>query len=155
MLASTILAAASGMGTLASSEMFLVSKSQEIKKYQSVEHLITAPENDELKLRRAVEHHMRLLRAQLARELWARQLFIGVSVLDDLLFCAVIKGSSTPVLRTLELIRDNDLHHPGFVVFPVHSFGVSERGCFTSSRSPGSSSHRALSASYSRRRRIS
>jgi hypothetical protein len=137
-LAHAILAAATGKGqTLADSETFLVSKSQDIKKYQSVEDLVTAPEDDQPKVRKAVEHHMTLLRAQLARELWARQLFIGVSVLDELLFGAVVEGSTSPVLRTLELIRDNELHHPGFVVFPVHSFGVLGAGMlhfFTESR---------------------
>ncbi len=121
----TILATPAGGGrTLADSASYVVSKSADLKKYQGIEHLVTAPDDDQPKLRKAVEHHLRLLRAQLARELWGRQLFIGVSVLDDLLFRAVVEGATNPVLRTLELIRDNEMHHPGFVVFPVHSFGV-------------------------------
>lgn len=137
-LAKKVLATSTGKGeTLATSSAYLTSKSQELKKYQGVEDLVTAPDDDQPKLRKAVEHHMRLLRAQLARELWGRQLFIGVSVLDDLLFRAVVEGASNPVLRTLELIRDNELHHPGFVVFPVHTFGVLGAGMlhfFTNAR---------------------
>jgi len=137
-LAKKVLAASTNNGqTLASSSAYLTSKSQELKKYQGVEDLVTAPQDDQPKLRKAVEHHMRLLRAQLARELWGRQLFIGVSVLDDLLFHAVVEGAGNPVLRTLELIRDNELHYPGFVVFPVHTFGVLGAGLlhsFTNAR---------------------
>jgi hypothetical protein len=128
-LATSILAVATSKGqTLQDSAAYLVSKALDLKKYQSVEHLVTAPEDAEPKLRKAAEHHLILLRAQLARELWARQLFIGVSVLDELLFRAVVEGSGCPVQRTLELIRDNQLHYPGFVVFPIHSFGVMGAG---------------------------
>ncbi|MGE0327255.1 MAG: hypothetical protein AB7K71_18380 [Polyangiaceae bacterium] len=135
-LAAQVLATSVGKGrTLADSASFLTSKSRELQKYQGIEHLVTASVDDQL--RKAVEHHMVLVRAQIARELWGRQLFIGVSVLDDLLFRAIVDGSSNPVLRTLELIRDNELHHPGFVVFPVHSFGLLGAGAlhfFTKAR---------------------
>jgi hypothetical protein len=110
--------------TLAVSEDFLVSKRSYMQSYQGFEHFFTAQEVTSPSDHKAIEYHMVQLRAQLARELWGCGLFIGVSVLDELLFRAVVEESNTPVLRTLELIRDNELHYPGFVVFPIHSFGI-------------------------------
>jgi hypothetical protein len=101
-----------------------VSKSAELAKYGGIEQFVTAPPQAQPGLRAAIEHHLVLVRSRLARELWGRELFVGVSVLDDLLFRSLVSGKSSPVLETLELIRDNGLHHPGFVIFPVHSFGV-------------------------------
>jgi hypothetical protein len=125
-LSTSILATPSGKGTtLAGSVSFLLQRRSDLSKYASVESLVTAPDDDQSKLRKACEHHIGLIRAQLARELWSRQLFIGVSVLDDMLFRAIAHGTTiNPVLHVLEAIRDEELHHPGLVLFPVHSFGV-------------------------------
>jgi len=70
-------------------------------------------------------HHLISVRAAVLRELWRREMFIGVSVIDEMLFDAVKDASiANPVQHVLELIRDHGLHRPGFLLFPVHSLGV-------------------------------
>jgi hypothetical protein len=137
-LAAEVLAHKNGAQSLASSVAFLLAKRGEMKAFRSIEHFVTADPAERIPSHGGCEHHLLLLRAQLARELWSRQLFIGVSVLDDLLFYAVAHDAATdPVLRVLELIRDEGLHHPGLVIFPIHSFGMLAAGFlhwFTSTR---------------------
>jgi hypothetical protein len=72
----------------------------------------------------ACEHHFIRIRSALARFLWSREYYIGVSVLDSLLFQAVGHSATNDPLRwTLETIRDLGLHRPGFVLYPLHSIG--------------------------------
>jgi len=124
-LAAEILAHKNGTQPLSASVTFLLSKRDEMKRFNSIEHFVTVEDPERIPGHSGCEHHLLLLRAQLARELWSRQLFIGVSVLDELLFYAVAHDTTTdPVLRVLELIRDEGLHYPGLVIFPVHSFGM-------------------------------
>ena len=70
-------------------------------------------------------HHLVNVRARLARKLWQAEIFIGVSVLDDLLF-SLFRHNSTedPIVELLNLINNYGLHHPGFVIYPIHSFGI-------------------------------
>jgi hypothetical protein len=56
-------------------------------------------------------------------------IFIGSSVIDDLLYSAVRDPSvKHPVLRVLEVVRENGIHRPGVVLYPLHSFGISGAG---------------------------
>jgi len=122
-LATKISQAKLGKGTLADSIAFLLQKRAELAKYSGVVAFATESDGDAQV--KGCEYHLTQIRAQLARELWSRQLFIGVSVLDELLFGAVAHDPTTdPVRRVLEIIRDEGLHYPGFVIFPVHSFGI-------------------------------
>ena len=124
-LARAILKLRRGNTTVAESCEYLTQHRAALEKYEDVEHFALTDDPSDAKLRRAVEHHLINLRAGLARELWSRQLFIGVSVLDDLLFRGVVHHAwDRPVERLLEVVRDKALHSPGLVVFPVHSFGV-------------------------------
>ena len=131
-LEKVVLSTAKGSGTIHDSLDFVTQHRDVLASYESVEHFATAPDTDPaLRIRRGCEHHLRIIRAQLARELWSRGLFIGVTVIDDLLFYAVARGTeSNPVRRVLEMIRDHRLHHPGMMVIPVHSFGVLAAGFF-------------------------
>ena len=122
-LAKTISQTKLGKKTLADSVAFLLQKRAPLAKYSGVVDFVTGSDGDADV--RGCEYHLTQVRAQLARELWSRQLFIGVSVLDELLFGAVAHDATTdPVRRVLEVIRDEGLHHPGLVIFPVHSFGM-------------------------------
>jgi hypothetical protein len=73
--------------------------------------------------------NFRVVRAALAKALWSRGLFIGLSVLDDLLFGAFRDNRiADPITRSLSVIKDNDVHKPGFVLYPIHSLGVNGVG---------------------------
>ncbi len=111
--------------TLADSEAYLLGKRAELANYTAIEDFALDENPPDPKAHRACEHHLVQLRRHLARELWSREVFIGISVLDSILFHAFAHDTSTkPLLRALEVIRDGKLHHPGLVLYPVHSTGI-------------------------------
>jgi len=57
-------------------------------------------------------HHLMQARAELARQLWQRRLFVGVTVLDELLFSAVRRRSPDPVLDVLTWLANSPLTGP-------------------------------------------
>jgi len=116
---------------LRESKAFLLSKRADLRRFEDVEDFaFQTCEGCPISLQ-GVEHHLLNLRAELARQLWSRQIFIGVSVLDTLLFWAVKDDTvADPVTATLRRIRDFGLHRPAFVVYPLHSFGILGAGLF-------------------------
>lgn len=117
----------SGKNTIGKSAAYLHGRAADLARYGSADGLVKAIDGDVDA--RAHVFHLSALRAQIARELWARKAFIGPSVLDDLLYAAVaVDAAQDPVLRCLEIVRDRQLARPGLVIFPLHSLGVLAAG---------------------------
>lgn len=77
----------------------------------------------------ALAHHMLMVRQVLARELYSREIFVGSSVLDELLFRAVADQSvDDPLLGALEFLRERRVNRPGLVLIPLHGFGILTAG---------------------------
>lgn len=110
---------------MADSAAYLQTNASSLARYRSVEDLVLVDETDATA--RGLEHHLRVVRSAIARELWTRQIFIGISVLDELLFHAAAAGGD-PVLGTLSFIRGRRLDRPGLVLYPLHSFGIVTAG---------------------------
>ena len=73
----------------------------------------------------AVEYNLRLVRARLARILWSNEVFIGIDIIDWILFdMAKSEDVSMLIPSFLNFIQRKGLHRPGFVLYPLHSFGV-------------------------------
>ena len=124
-LAKELLAIGSGKKNLGLSADYLLAHRGELKRYQTVEALVISEDPADQRLRSGIEYHLVRIRSALARALWSRQLFIGVTVLDDLLYYAFAHSSAAiPLEHAIGSIRDHGLHHPGLIVYPVHSFGL-------------------------------
>ena len=109
---------------------FLKSKSLDLQKFEDIEDLVFQIDLDHPPAHlRGVDFNFRVVRAALAKALWSRGFFIGLSVLDDLLFGAFRDNRiADPIGHSLSVIRDNDVHKPGFVLYPIHSLGVNGVG---------------------------
>jgi len=109
---------------------FLKSKSTDLAKYEDIEDLVFQVSIDSPpKELRGFNFHFLRVRAAVARGLWSRGIFIGLSVIDELLFSRIRDAySKDPVLELLTIIKDNDVHKPGFVLYPIHSMGVNGVG---------------------------
>jgi hypothetical protein len=128
----------SGRQRVAVSADFLTRHRQDLKNFASVDDLALSadPElapsgatKEEINTAKALVHHILEVRAPLARELWSRQIFIATEILDDLIFYAVRDGTDPdPIYAVLARIRDARVNRPGFLVFPVHSLGVTAGG---------------------------
>jgi hypothetical protein len=64
------------------------------------------------------------IRNQLADELWSRQLFVSVEVLDELFFQALHAPHGDPLQTVLQRLSDHVFGHATVIAFPLHSFGI-------------------------------
>jgi hypothetical protein len=129
---------------LDNSIQYLIRNRSAISKYTNIEDFVlrdeeyTTKTEENPKTLKACEHHLLEVRRRLAKELWSRDFFLGVSVMDELLFSVFAHtNENNPILRALEIIRDSGVLHPGFVVYPLHALGVIAAGLlypYTSSR---------------------
>lgn len=108
---------------------WLVSQAANLQAWSDVEDVaIAASDEPPNKSARAICHHIMMIRAELARQLWARHIFVGVSILDELVFLTAKQGEADPVLATLERLRDSRLDFQSLLVFPLQSYGVLAAG---------------------------
>ncbi len=64
-------------------------------------------------------------RAGLLRVLWRHDVYLSSNVVDRLLFEFACDASVTDLIGTFfSFVLDRGLHNPGFVLYPVHSFGI-------------------------------
>ena len=112
--------------TVAEASAFLDERRAQLKRFATTEELGEAayddpPDPDA----RALVVHLEEIRNALIDELWARQIFIGPEMMDDLLFGAVAdQATPDPVLAVLGFLRDRRANRPGMVLFGLHTFGI-------------------------------
>jgi hypothetical protein len=95
--------------------------------FPSVDHLATAEENEvDAKKLRGFNHHLRYLRGGIARTFMRRDCFVGLSVIDDLIYQAVVAGVPDVPAEVIRTIIGHGLHDPGMVVIPLHGFGIAQ-----------------------------
>jgi hypothetical protein len=87
---------------------------------QAYEQTGQQPEGDAVRLADA----MTRVRNAIADELWPRELFVAVEILDELLFAALHAKTEDPVLEVLRSLRDARVDTTGLLVFGVHSIGL-------------------------------
>ncbi len=83
--------------------------------------------------KRGIEHHLINLRATLVRHLWRKDIFVGVSLLDMLLFEAVHDNTADCGLEVLKRLEKASLS-AGFIIFPLHSIGIVQPSIFQSAK---------------------
>jgi hypothetical protein len=117
---------------IAQSINFLNSKQSVLERFEDIEDLVFQVDLDHPPAElRGFEYHFQQVRAALASALWIRGVFIGLSVLDDLLFAGFRrKPPSDAIAHALTIIKDNDVHKPGFILYPIHSLGINGAGFF-------------------------
>ena len=111
---------AGGAKGVAASVKWLTESAADLQVYASVEDLAVQTGGGD----GPFIYHLVQVRAELAHQLWRRRLFVGVTVLDELLFSAVRQRSSDPVLDVLAWLADSPLTRPAYVLYPLHSFGL-------------------------------
>lgn len=71
------------------------------------------------------EQKFLLARNWILRKLWEKNIFIGASIIEELLFGSLKDASiPNPATHVFELIRRFGLHRPGFILYPLHSLGI-------------------------------
>lgn len=129
-LADEIRGTTRGKQTVKGAVDFLVSRRSELQRFAGPDDLGEAAYGDQPSpAAKALAVNFDLVRNAIVEELWQREIFIGTSVMDDLLFFAAREPSvQDPLLETLQFLRDRRATRPGFVLFPLHSLGILRAG---------------------------
>ncbi|NRD89478.1 hypothetical protein C8024_08500 [Sphingopyxis sp. BSNA05] len=80
----------------------------------------------------ALAHHMLNLRTALARLFWRNDIYIGRSVLDEFVFQIAKRGRSPILPLVLDEFSKTAAGLPGFVIYPLHGFGLARPPIMTS-----------------------
>src|SRR5262245_7302157 len=92
---------------------FLVSRRPALQGYESLWDFVSAA--DQGTAPAGTFHHLSLLTRIVALEFWRKQIFIGKSAIDDLLFQLVKDVAvADPIGRIVEIISQSGVHRPGF-----------------------------------------
>jgi len=137
-LASRIRAATRGKSTIQASVDYLLGQREAMIGFGSIEALYEPELTSNPRIAKACEFHFRMTRVALARELWSHGMYIGVTIIDQVLYWVITTTAAPdPVRAVLEEIRDHGLHRPGLLIFPLISFGILGAGilhAFTTAR---------------------
>jgi len=123
---------------------YLIKNRTVLSKYRDIEDFILRDEewatqtDEDPKILQGCEYHLSKVRNRFAKELWSRDFYLGISVLDDLLFSSFARSETNePLIEALDTIRDSGVLRPGLVIYPLHSLGVLGAGLvysYTSSK---------------------
>lgn len=104
---------------------YLAGQASNLEPYDTLDDFISfLLDSPETNWARGTDHHLSQLVNGLLRELWVHDVLVGASVVGELAYGAVRDGVSDVVVDVLEYVRDAGLHSPGYVIYPVHSFGI-------------------------------
>ncbi|WP_067916475.1 MULTISPECIES: HEPN domain-containing protein [unclassified Sulfitobacter] len=127
---------------ISDAEAFLGSKHNALGAYQSLEHLVVDGEDQvDAGTFRGLMHHMLVIRSELAKALWRAELYVGISIIDELVFQSVKKGPGPIVQDVLSYLTTTQVGAPGFVLYPLHGFGIERESIFDMGRGANSFLH--------------
>lgn len=106
------------------SDGFLKAKHNLLSRFSSVEDLVTDEKRLNEAERSAIEYHILNLRAAITRTLWANEIYIGRSLLDDYVLDAAKTGTGDVAARVINALADAGAERPGFVLYPLTRFGM-------------------------------
>lgn len=110
---------------------YLKTKHNMLRGFDSIDDFAVDETALDPKDKRGIEHHLINLRAALARHLWRKELYVGASVLDMLVFGAVRDNKADYGRDVLGSLSKASLS-AGFIIFPLHSTGIAQpAGLFT------------------------
>jgi hypothetical protein len=129
---STALAMRSEVKKIQQSLLYLEKQASFIECYDDLDHFAFGAFQDDRSRAHSIEYHLCQLRTVVMRELWERQLFLSLNTIEQLLYLSLRKSPANPLQTFIQVLFDNGLHHPGFVLYPLHSFGFLAAGLFSS-----------------------
>lgn len=109
---------------LKQSDDFLKAKHNQLAQFDNIDDLVTDETRLTDKERQAFEHHILQLRAAIARTLWSNEIYIGRSLLEEYILHAAKNGGGNVPARVIADLAAADADRPGFVLYPLTSFGM-------------------------------
>lgn len=111
--------------------IYLKSRQAAVATYRDFDTFVLREGETDPKPGNAIEHHLLQIRAAIARCLWGRQVFLGIEVIDRLLFDIVAHNADRILKDFFDALFAHGVPSRGFIVYPLHSFGVLGLGLFS------------------------
>lgn len=110
---------------ISDAEAYLGRKHNELNTFDTLEHLVVDGEDTlEIGTYGGLSHHLMAIRAGLARALWKAEVYVGISIIDELIFQAAKNKSGNIVQEVMSFLTTSRIGNAGFVLYPLHGFGI-------------------------------
>lgn len=103
---------------------YLTNSSPFIRGFRSLQHFILHASETDQKQAAAIEYHLKVLSDGLARTLWRKEIFLGLKTIRELFYSSLLIETGQPIRAFLEAVLESEMSKPGFVIYPLHSFGL-------------------------------
>ena len=117
---------------LVNSLEFFEARRERLKEFQSFDDFVQEliAESSKNKEISAFEYHLAFVRNEVLRELRNRDIYVGQSIIEELVFYIFREENQNPYIKIFGWIRNAGLHRPGLLIFALHSVGILGFGAF-------------------------
>lgn len=110
--------------SLEASQAYLQKHRDVLRSFHSLEDLVVdCLERSDSQLK-GICHHFTVLRNSLQVFLREKQVFVGNTLIEELLFGIASSGATQLLQETINFIRRTGIHQPGLLIYPLNSFGI-------------------------------
>jgi Apea-like HEPN len=110
---------------------FLKSRHATVAAFGDFDTFVAREDEADPKNGTAIEYHLLQLRAAIARSLWRRKVFLGIEIIDRLLFDVIVYNAGQILRDFFDTLFAHGVPSVGVIVYPLHSFGVLGLGFFS------------------------
>lgn len=104
---------------------FLLSRRAVFSSFNTLEDFFLYPSDPPPADFVGLQKHLGIVCEKFQNVLYRHEVFIGASVLDDIVFGMIrSSGVTDPIMSSLILIRSVGISKPGLLLYPLHSFGL-------------------------------
>ena len=116
-----------------SAEAYLGGKHNVIASFPSLENLVVdGEENLDKSTYNGIMYHTVMLRAEILKVLWQNQIYIGMSIVDELIFNFSQDLTGRTSSQVIQFLTNTQAGTPGFVLYPLHGVGLEIPPCLGS-----------------------
>lgn len=108
-----------------SAEAYLGGKHNVIASFPSLENLVVyGEENLDKSTYNGIMYHTVMLRVEILKALWQNQIYIGMSIVDELIFNFSQDLTGRTSSQIIQFLTNTQAGTPGFVLYPLHGLGL-------------------------------
>ena len=112
-------------------EAWLSAQHNIIASFSSLEELVVeGEENLNESTYNGILYHAKILRAEILKTLWDNDIYIGMSIVDELIFDFSKNLTGPTSSQVLQYLTTTQAGTPGFVLYPLHGLGLETQPMF-------------------------
>ena len=106
-------------------EQFLNGQHNVLGNFESLEDLVVDGEKSlHQSTYNGILYHIKSVRIELLKALWKEEIYIGMSIIDDLAFQFAKNNAGPIATQVIAYLTKTHIGTSGFVIYPLHGFGL-------------------------------